>query len=1156
MKTILVALPPDWEKRLCMILARRGHSPLILNHLDGEEEILHNDESVLAVLSADGSAAEALRISRRLRDRQPTPKLQILLCVSAPPGKEGWPAYQSAGVDFFLPEAFTDDELAFRIAVAEFTALSSSPTGDISPPPGRKIDFSPDTENVPYGVFISTLDHRFLKVNDGLVQILGYSSKEELLQVDIARDIYLDARERAWLLASVPPHNKTLEVVWRRRDGTPVTLQLSGRYVLDEATRSVHLQGTAWDVTELRRNEELLRMQRDLGIALSRYDNLRQTLDIVLDTAIRIEGIDSGAFYLVEQDTNVHRLVASRNLSPEFVAAVASFPGELPELQPCYRGKPFYVREEGFNPRHAELARSEGIRCAIILPILQEGRLLATLILSSHDREEFSSSARLAVETIAMQIGDCIARALAEDALRASRSNLQTLFDALDDMVLVVDLGGKILHHNPAVEKRLGYRGEELREMSVVDLHPPDRQREVIETLARLLEGKQAVCIIPFRTKRGEPIPVETRVVRGVWGGKEVGFGVARDRSEREAARRALEQSEARFRAIFENASVGIGLSDMEGRILDVNVALAKMEGRTREELIGRHFLDFTTSEDGETQARLLEDVREGRRRSFDLEKRYYHADGTPFWVHNYSSIVPAPSGEKPQYLISVVEYIDARKRAEESLRESERRYRLLAENASDVVWSASWTPPDLSGGLPADADTRTVLEILLRGWRFEYVSPSLEKVLGYGVEESMSDTPITRMDPAWHPAIAKILLDNLKELVPSQTFEIPMLAKDGAQRWCEVTVNVLPTAPGEPLQIMGIMRDITSRHDAQEALRKSEAQLRGLFENLPDSMVILDRSGRILFTNHGAPGIDAESLIGADSFAYVAEIHREAAREALAGAWSGRARSSVELADLFGNSWACLFVPMFEAGAVYQVMAICTDVTEKKKNAQAILDEQKLLRRLIDLQERERRFLSYEIHDGFAQQITGALFHLDAFNRLRGSDDSQAEKNLERTAAMLRRSIDETRRLISGLRPPILDESGILAAIEYLVCEHRERSGIDIMFVHDLRAIRLAPPLESAVFRIVQESLTNACRHSGSDFIRVELNRADERLEIVVFDEGAGFDPAAVPEDRFGLRSIRERARLLGGEADIQSAPGDGCRIRAFLPLVLAEMG
>jgi signal transduction histidine kinase len=97
-----------------------------------------------------------------------------------------------------------------------------------------------------------------------------------------------------------------------------------------------------------------------------------------------------------------------------------------------------------------------------------------------------------------------------------------------------------------------------------------------------------------------------------------------------------------------------------------------------------------------------------------------------------------------------------------------------------------------------------------------------------------------------------------------------------------------------------------------------------------------------------------------------------------------------------------------------------------------------------------------------------------------------------------------------------------------------------------------LVPPLESAAFRIVQEAVANACRHSRSPGVIVELIQRDDRLHIKVQDQGVGFDPNAVEETRFGLRSIRERARLLGGRAEIQSAPGSGTSISVELPVVL----
>jgi signal transduction histidine kinase len=146
---------------------------------------------------------------------------------------------------------------------------------------------------------------------------------------------------------------------------------------------------------------------------------------------------------------------------------------------------------------------------------------------------------------------------------------------------------------------------------------------------------------------------------------------------------------------------------------------------------------------------------------------------------------------------------------------------------------------------------------------------------------------------------------------------------------------------------------------------------------------------------------------------------------------------------------------------------------------------------------------------------------------------------------------MDEARRLISGLRPPILDESGIVAAVDYLICEHEKLGDPKIEFIHNVQFDRLALPLETAVFRIVQETLTNACQHSRSEKVRVELLQRRGHIQIQVQDWGIGFDPEKVEENRFGLQGIRERARLLGGLVSIDTAPGRGTRITTELPLL-----
>lgn len=154
----------------------------------------------------------------------------------------------------------------------------------------------------------------------------------------------------------------------------------------------------------------------------------------------------------------------------------------------------------------------------------------------------------------------------------------------------------------------------------------------------------------------------------------------------------------------------------------------------------------------------------------------------------------------------------------------------------------------------------------------------------------------------------------------------------------------------------------------------------------------------------------------------------------------------------------------------------------------------------------------------------------------------------------MLQQGHFETRRLIAGVRPPILDESGVLAAVSHLVHEHSRLKGLTVDYRSSVSFDRLAPALENAIYRIVQEGLTNACQHSKSERVRVGLVQRKDRVHIDIRDWGIGFDTKSVQENRFGLAGIRQRARLLGGKCSIRSTPGEGTRIAVELPVVARE--
>lgn len=220
------------------------------------------------------------------------------------------------------------------------------------------------------------------------------------------------------------------------------------------------------------------------------------------------------------------------------------------------------------------------------------------------------------------------------------------------------------------------------------------------------------------------------------------------------------------------------------------------------------------------------------------------------------------------------------------------------------------------------------------------------------------------------------------------------------------------------------------------------------------------------------------------------------------------------------------------------------------RESQKSLRKEQKLLKQLLELQERDRKLVAYEIHDGLAQLITGAYYRLQSFQHLHGTMPEEAKKAFDEGLRLLERSVDEARNLISGLRPPVLDESGVVPAIEYLIQESQKGGGPEIEFHHTMRSERIPGPLETAVFRIVQESLTNALRYSQSDRVRLVLIENKHWLTIEVRDWGVGFEPQNVESGHFGLEGIRERARLLGGRSSIESAPGKGTHIVVEIPL------
>ena len=216
-------------------------------------------------------------------------------------------------------------------------------------------------------------------------------------------------------------------------------------------------------------------------------------------------------------------------------------------------------------------------------------------------------------------------------------------------------------------------------------------------------------------------------------------------------------------------------------------------------------------------------------------------------------------------------------------------------------------------------------------------------------------------------------------------------------------------------------------------------------------------------------------------------------------------------------------------------------EIKERRHAEELLLKEQRYLRYLMELQDRDRQMVSYEIHDGLVQQLAAAIMQFEMFSRLAGRADNEVWKTFESGLAMLSESMREARRLINGLRSPILDELGVVAAIEDLISQNSNQDKPEIDFVHHLDRERLAPSLENVIFRIVQESLTNARRYSQSDRLLVRLTQRDDYIRIEVQDWGIGFNPRNSWRWSLRLGGNSGTCEAVWGISDHQECLGQG---------------
>jgi len=240
---------------------------------------------------------------------------------------------------------------------------------------------------------------------------------------------------------------------------------------------------------------------------------------------------------------------------------------------------------------------------------------------------------------------------------------------------------------------------------------------------------------------------------------------------------------------------------------------------------------------------------------------------------------------------------------------------------------------------------------------------------------------------------------------------------------------------------------------------------------------------------------------------------------------------------------------------AVKIAAEITKDLRESEEELRASAGQlQALSRRLVDVQESERRQFSRELHDRVGQNLTALSISLDILKtRLAGNGNDEFSTRLDDAAALLESTAGSIENVMSELRPPMLDDYGLLPALQWYADAFSDRTGIEVAVDGDERIERMPQASEIALFRIMQEALNNIAKHAHASHVRISLERSHAQLVVSVSDDGVGFEPASGPVSRrrpgLGMVTMRERAQAVGGRFEIGAAPGRGTRVVVRIP-------
>jgi PAS domain S-box-containing protein len=821
---------------------------------------------------------------------------------------------------------------------------------------------------------------------------------------------------------------------------------------------------------------------------------------------------------------------------------------------------------------------------AIVAPIVLHGVQAGTAevgYLSSRPDESddpFLSEERDLVHTLAQQIGGWYERRKSTERLRAGEEEYRLLFESNPLSMYVYDAQTlEFLAVNESATHTYGYTREEFLRMKIGDILP-EGDIAKLEKFVRTTSGKFSSSG-EWRFKRKDGRIVDVEIVSHAIGfpGRRARLVVASDITERKKEQSAQREVEARFTAFMEYLPGVAFIKDGHGRYLFVNKMMESILQTPKEGILGRTDRDLVPENNAREFARNDAAVRR-KRKALDVIESTNFPAGPEEWLMVKFPIAGGEKGET--WLGGIGVNVTERQKTEKALKESERQYRDTIELSPIGIYRSK-------------PDGKIVL-----------ANRALAHALGYRSEGALLGRNLGR-DVCFGPADRRRLLRTYARERASSQVEVRWKKKNGAPLWIELAAHTVRDDKGRYMYFEGFASDITDRkrEDGERQRRIRELSTLNhvgaacsvaLHENALIETVTAILGRHFQPRNFGFLLIDRESGMLHHHPSFVVSGTRVQRRdipfgEGLTGrvAKTGKplrladvskvkstirpdrtVRSEICVPLLVGTRVTGVIEAESERGGAFTeadqrlLLTIAGQVgavLERLRSAQDLRQSEQQMRKLAArfdaVREGERMRIAREIHDDLGQSLTGLKMDMSwLVRRLTNPEKSDKVRSMSN---LIDATIKSVRRIATELRPGILDDLGLFAAIEWQGEEFAARTGIPCKVHAPPVAVELNPQATTAAFRIFQEALTNIIRHAHATKVQVTLKKLAKSLTLEVADNGRGVLPVDLKRKQsLGILGMRERASMAGGTLSIRPGRKKGTILTVTLPLMERKRG